>query len=438
MPKPAQNWRIPVASRAVSWVNGSVTTGGDGRNVMAARRHRLAQRRKTVGFSQERLAEVVGVDRSTVVRWERAETDPQPWHRPRLAAALKLSVEELAALLAPASLRQLSSTPALAGQRALDAVTTAVGGDDLEVVQSFRTADREIGGAHLYAAVTSYLQGAVASRVFGRTLDRDGDAVFAAAASLTEMAGWMAHDCGQDELAWQHFARASTMAVASRDYQLAAHVCGSLSHLAHHLRRPRAAAAQAVHGQKQLARADRHPGLEARLLALQARSHAAAGNSAACLADLRRAERVLSGVPVESASPWVSSYDGASLAVDTARCLARIGHLGAARMQVEQVIRLRPPDRVRSRALAQLILASVLIVQHRAEEACGITRQVLDATTALGSVQVFRQLESLGHRLKPFRGIRLVDDFCHRLRDELSTRRWMIRQLSVGAVSTDT
>ncbi|HEX8629974.1 MAG TPA: helix-turn-helix transcriptional regulator [Catenuloplanes sp.] len=67
---------------------------------MSARRLRLAQRRKTVGFSQERLAEVVGVDRSTVVRWERAETDPQPWHRPRLAAALNVSVEELARLLA--------------------------------------------------------------------------------------------------------------------------------------------------------------------------------------------------------------------------------------------------------------------------------------------------------------------------------------------------
>ncbi|MGN9777433.1 helix-turn-helix transcriptional regulator [Micromonospora sp. H33] len=65
----------------------------------AMRRYRLAQRRKAIGLSQERLAEVLGVDRSTVVRWERAETDPQPWHRPHLAAALKLSVEELADLL---------------------------------------------------------------------------------------------------------------------------------------------------------------------------------------------------------------------------------------------------------------------------------------------------------------------------------------------------
>lgn len=67
---------------------------------MVGKRHRLAQRRKVIGLSQERLAENLGVDRSTVVRWERAETDPQPWHRPRLAATLRVSVEELAALLA--------------------------------------------------------------------------------------------------------------------------------------------------------------------------------------------------------------------------------------------------------------------------------------------------------------------------------------------------
>lgn len=67
---------------------------------MVRRRHRLAERRKAVGLTQERLAEIMGVDRSTVVRWERADTAPQPWHRPRLARALKVAADELSDLLA--------------------------------------------------------------------------------------------------------------------------------------------------------------------------------------------------------------------------------------------------------------------------------------------------------------------------------------------------
>ncbi len=62
---------------------------------MARKRPRLIQRRKTVGYTQERLAEEMGVDRTTVVRWERAECEPQPWQRPRLGALLKVSAEDL-------------------------------------------------------------------------------------------------------------------------------------------------------------------------------------------------------------------------------------------------------------------------------------------------------------------------------------------------------
>ncbi|MEU1603379.1 helix-turn-helix transcriptional regulator [Micromonospora matsumotoense] len=67
---------------------------------MALRRHRLAQRRKAVGHTQESLAEKLGVDRTTVVRWERAESEPQPWIRPRFADALGVSPDELSGLLA--------------------------------------------------------------------------------------------------------------------------------------------------------------------------------------------------------------------------------------------------------------------------------------------------------------------------------------------------
>jgi tetratricopeptide (TPR) repeat protein/transcriptional regulator with XRE-family HTH domain len=66
----------------------------------AARRPGLAQRRKTVGLTQEQLAERLGVERTTVVRWERGETQPLPWLRPRLATALGVSADRIEELLA--------------------------------------------------------------------------------------------------------------------------------------------------------------------------------------------------------------------------------------------------------------------------------------------------------------------------------------------------
>ncbi|MGW1715599.1 helix-turn-helix transcriptional regulator [Streptomyces sp. NPDC002156] len=66
---------------------------------MAAKRMRLAQRRKSAGYSQDKLAERLGIERSTVVRWETAESEPQPWVRPKLAAALNVTLDELESLL---------------------------------------------------------------------------------------------------------------------------------------------------------------------------------------------------------------------------------------------------------------------------------------------------------------------------------------------------
>jgi transcriptional regulator with XRE-family HTH domain len=62
---------------------------------VALKRQLLCQRRKALGYSQERLADILGVDRSTVVRWENAETDPQPWRRSRIASALQVTLEQL-------------------------------------------------------------------------------------------------------------------------------------------------------------------------------------------------------------------------------------------------------------------------------------------------------------------------------------------------------
>ncbi len=60
---------------------------------------RLARARKAVSLTQEDLAHLVGVDRSTVGRWEAGETDPQPWVRRKLARHLGVTAQQLDEML---------------------------------------------------------------------------------------------------------------------------------------------------------------------------------------------------------------------------------------------------------------------------------------------------------------------------------------------------
>jgi transcriptional regulator with XRE-family HTH domain len=76
---------------------------------VSLRRHRFAARRKAVGCSQEQLAERLGIDRSTVGRWESGETEPQPWIRPKLARVLQVSLDQLDGLLGRDSLTDAES-----------------------------------------------------------------------------------------------------------------------------------------------------------------------------------------------------------------------------------------------------------------------------------------------------------------------------------------
>jgi transcriptional regulator with XRE-family HTH domain len=62
-------------------------------------RPHLAQQRKAAGFTQETLAEVLHVDRSTVARWESGITEPLAGIRPKLARVLGVTPGRLAEIL---------------------------------------------------------------------------------------------------------------------------------------------------------------------------------------------------------------------------------------------------------------------------------------------------------------------------------------------------
>lgn len=303
-------------------------------------------------------------------------------------------------------------------------------------MQSFRAADRQVGGGHLYATVVSYMQAEVAPRLLEIGHDNEGRHAFTAAAGLTEMAGWMAHDAGRNQVAGQHFGRALDLVKLGTDRQLGVHILASMSHLANHQGKPAEAIQCAERGRQVLAKVSRLPQLEARLLAMQARGFAGLGRRDESTRLLGEAERLLERPPEVMPSTWVSSFDEGSLANEAARCLRQLGDLSGARRQAERVIELRPGDRTRSRAFGQLLLASVLIPQGRLDEACALAQEVLGATQQLGSGLVHEQLLDLRLRLEPHRDTAVVADFLEQLDEALEQRTWLYQWMTQGGQRT--
>jgi len=291
-------------------------------------------------------------------------------------------------------------------------------------MRAFRTADLQAGGGHLYASVVRYLQADMAPRLFGTDAGASNPALFTAAAGLTEMAGWMAHDAGRDASAKRHFGRALALVQVGGDNQLTAHILGSMSHLASYLGAPDEAVALARQGQAVLHAGPANPALEARMLALEARGIAGKdpADPAECARLLLRAERALEDTAAAAVSTWVSHFDEGSLASETTRCLRQLGDLEQARQQAERIISLRPSHRTRSRAFGQLALASVLIAQRKPDQAVGIAADVLSATQSLGSYLVINQLIQLQRQLEPYSGNAVVAEFLDCLHDAVCDR----------------
>jgi hypothetical protein len=305
----------------------------------------------------------------------------------------------------------------------LTGAVPGVGGDyDMATMQSFRAADRQVGGGHLYATVLSYLQTSLAPRLFGGQDASEGNSVFTVAGGFTEMAGWMAHDAGHDVRAKQHFRRSLDLSQMGGDRQLRAHVYASLSHLYLHLDEPRQAIKFAQQGHTALAKRPPAPSLSARLLAMEARGLAALDEATACARQLLKAERTLQQSEADEPSPWVGPFDAGSLASEAARCLHQLGQLDEAERHARRVIQLRAGSHIRSRAFGQLLLVSILIARGELEEACTLAFDVLHATQALSSHVVTRQLQELHTLLEPYRGNQDVDGFLPGLRAAVSQR----------------
>ncbi|MFD9889746.1 multiprotein-bridging factor 1 family protein [Amycolatopsis sp. NPDC059027] len=402
---------------------------------MVARRDGLARARRAAGYTQETLAEALAVDVKTIGNWESGKTEPLPYKRPKLATVLNISADRLEVLLREdlpyatadsrgehqvgkgvvASVEEQGRTPRAVHGVCPDGPTQPDRQADLATIQAkataFQVADRKVGGGRIYSTVVEYLQTEISPRLFDPTSDILGERLFEAAASLTEIAGWMAHDSGRDQHAKRHFSQSYRLAKAMDHPALLANVCASMSHLAGQLHQATDAVRIAQIGLMHAERGPARQRLSARLHAMSARGFAMQGDTEASRRSLMDAERVLERLHEDTPAEWISQFDEASLAGEAALCYDALGDRRQAERQARRVLELRVGDRVRSRAFGQLTLAEVLIGGGEIDEAASLGREVCAALGALTSTRVSSRLTDLKTALKPHRAVPEVQLF---------------------------
>jgi hypothetical protein len=301
-------------------------------------------------------------------------------------------------------------------------------------MESFRATDRQIGGGHLYPAVAAYLSSGVSRDLLDAS---SSTSTFIAGAALSEMAGWMAHDGGNDTVAAQHFDRAVNLASVGSDPEVMVHLLASCAHLALHQHDPHRAASLTERGLHELRQGGVSGQVHARLLAVHARVAARLGDAKSSITGLVKAESALARRADEPRSAWVSRFDDASLAMEAARSLHVGGDHSGAREQAERVIALRPTSGARARALGQLMLATTHLEHGRADEAAALALDVVSSTRHLGSHVVVAQLRDLSGRLARTTSAGVVGDAVEVIRASTSEKPFTLTMvtptLSAGA-----
>lgn len=292
-----------------------------------------------------------------------------------------------------------------------------VGTADVAAVRATTAAlvdlDRRWGSGHMRPVVVHYLNSVVAGLLVGSYTEQVGRELFAAAARLTELAGYMAVDSGLPGLAQRHYIQALRLAQAAGDRGFGGYVLAAgMSHLAAELGNPREVI-QLARAAQEGTRGKVPPRAEALFLCAEARGHAQLGDAESCrragtqaLAALERSDAASGDDPA-----WIAHFDAAYLADELAHCNRDLGQGKATQRRAAEALAGHPPTRARRRAIGLLLLAAGQVRERELEAAC---RTAAEAGTLLSGLRSHRGMvyfQDFRARLEPHADAPCVREF---------------------------
>jgi transcriptional regulator with XRE-family HTH domain len=370
---------------------------------VSRQRKDFAQRRAAAGYTQESLADYLGIDRSTVTRWEIGRSAPLPWIRPKLARALGISIEELSSMLETVSgnaaepvilaapyvpqSRTALEKPAFILPSSVARTDPAMADSLLITLQQYAMMDN-LAGPHQLLPVAiqqmSFVEQLLAGSR-GRTYDR----LLYVAARFAEFTGWLHQDTGDLRAAMQWSNTALDFAQEADDPQLVSYVWMRKSNIASDARKPGLAIAfarSALQNQDGVSSS-----VKAATLRQEAYSHAVSGDFDSCARAVDEAFRHVSDVPDDGDD--IARYCTPNYVdMEVAHCWVELGKIDKAVEALNRGLEGWRPDFRRDLGLGLARMALAHVRTGQLDEAVAVAQDSLVIAAETRSYRIASQL----------------------------------------------
>ncbi|MGW2257841.1 Tat pathway signal protein [Streptomyces sp. NPDC001780] len=300
----------------------------------------------------------------------------------------------------------------LAAERMLDGTARALNHDRkgfdadtvtaLEEVTAFFTkADASQGGALYRSAIVAQLD-EVARRIQDGVPPKLKTRVFAAAANLAALAGWVSHDAGRYGIAQRLWSYGTYAAGEAGQRDRGVEIVTRMSHQMVYLGHPTDALGLLGVAAKKAAL----PATKALVASQTGRVHAALGDEQQAKRHLGDADELLADGLGDDIPDWVAYFDAAEHAgarAVSARDLTGLGRSKQpASIHFEDALKLRKPGFDRVRVMDRVGLAAALFEEGEAEQGAAAAHQALDDAARIDSTLVASRLNTLLDAARPY------------------------------------
>jgi transcriptional regulator with XRE-family HTH domain/tetratricopeptide (TPR) repeat protein len=405
---------------------------------VAKRRTALAAAPKAAGYTQEGLAAVLHIERSTVIRWEAGRHAPVPYLWPKLARVLGISRDQLTALLTEGLTSPAACSPpdnqavALEDMRrrtvlkwGLAATATAslstgagttVGMADVKRLQRaaarLHNLDQQHGGDSLWHSALAEAGTGMHLLEYGTYTSTVCQHLLSATGQLQICAGWLALDAGRHDLARSCFSEALAMSRQAADARIETRALANLAFQSNVLARPREAVRYAA-GAEQAATGRGATTLLAVIPQLRlAIGSALAGKARDADRALSTARRVFERNADTATEEWSAFLSPMEIDGIEATCALELQRPGRAERLLENTIAGYATQLARNLAGWRVRLIRARLDMGAVDGAAEAAHRALDSLTGeVASWRVSTELDAVAQRLMAYPEVAGVERF---------------------------